>query len=655
MTRAPSSSPYRLRPLAVLVGGLLLALAPLAPELPPWLPPVLVVLAGWRLALEARRRPLPSRWFVVALAAAGSAAALASGVWSRGPRAVLAVFVVLLGVKLLETRTARDRAMGVLLGYFAVLTTFFHRDGLGVAALMALAVWVLTAALVEVADERGARPLHRNLVLAAQLLAQSAPLALALFLLFPRLGVPLWGAPKDARVGRSGLSDEMAPGSIGRVVLSEEVAFRVSFDQGSRAPGLLYWRGPVFDATDGTTWRAAGGRPVRDAASAPRGAELVQRITLEPGAGRWLPALDTPVAAPANGRLTDTLSLLSARPVEDRTRYRAVSAMPPFPSPLSDDLRARALQLPPRVSPRVRALARSLGEGTRGGGELVARILRHLRTEAFFYTLEPPVLVDDPVDRFLFETRRGFCEHYAGAFTLLARVAGVPARVVTGYLGGEWNPVGEYWIVRQSDAHAWSEVWLEGQGWVRVDPTSSVAPERVERRSDAGGPGPARFLPLAGKTAGRWLLLAWDSVDNGWNQWVLGYGTERQLGLLTRLGFSDVTWQRLTWALAAAVALFVAGTTVRVTLRLGAPSEPAVVLYRRYCRTLGRRGVPRLPHEGPRTYARRVAAARPAWAQGAQRVTEAYEALRYGPPPADRAAARKALGELREAVRRMPR
>jgi transglutaminase-like putative cysteine protease len=615
------------------------------------MPPLLLVLGVWRLYLEGYRKRLPNRWLVTALGVLGAAAVLAGAVGPADPDAVLALLVLLAGVKLLETRTARDRVTGVLVGYFVVLANFLYRDTPAMAAYMGAVVLLLTSTLIDTADDRGSRPLRLNLLLAAKMLAQAVPLAVALFLLFPRIAVPLWGAPRDSGAGQTGLSDTMAPGSISRLSLSQDLAFRASFG-GSRGPQPLYWRGPVFEATDGATWSVDRSRNESLPPSGALAGGIEQTITLEPGSGRWLLGLDTPVTSPRQAELTETLSLRALRPVVERLRYGLVSLPPPRPGVLADGLRARDLQLPVRVSPRVRALAEGFLGGARTDAEVVDRALQHIRRGLFSYTLEPPLATADPVDQFLFETRRGFCEHYAGAFTLLMRLAAIPSRVVTGYLGGEWNPVGRYWIVRQADAHAWSEVWLEGRGWVRVDPTAWVAPERVERRIAPGAVGAGGFLPLGVGRFGLWLRLAWDSVDNGWNQWVLGYGAERQLALLTRVGFEDVTWEWLTIALAAVFGILVALTALQVGRGHSVRPDPVLALYRRYCLKLARRSLPRLPSEGPRAYCQRVCRIRPDLAVQVQTITEDYEALRYAPPPLEPATGRETLRALRAAVRR---
>jgi hypothetical protein len=296
-------------------------------------------------------------------------------------------------------------------------------------------------------------------------------------------------------------------------------------------------------------------------------------------------------------------------------------------------MRAINLRLPEGRNPRSVALAEELRQAAPSDADFVQAVLARFREEAFVYTLQPPLLGGGhPVDEFLFRTRRGFCEHYASAFTLLARAAGIPARVVTGYLGGEMNPFSDRLVVRQSDAHAWSEVWLEGRGWTRVDPTAAVAPERIELSLGEALPEGEtlpglRLRSLAGL---RELAQTWDALNSAWTDWVLGYGPERQLALLARLGLRDADWRVLVIGLTISVAAIMLALTLWLALRLRAPSPPeALRLYREFCRRLAQAGIARAPHEGPRDFAERVAAARPALAAEVSQVTRLYTALRY--------------------------
>jgi transglutaminase-like putative cysteine protease len=310
---------------------------------------------------------------------------------------------------------------------------------------------------------------------------------------------------------------------------------------------------------------------------------------------------------------------------------------------------AAALRLPAKVNPRSRALARQLASGASSGEIVLDRVLDHLRASTLIYTLRPPLLGTDTVDEFLFDSRRGFCEHFSSAFVFLMRAAGVPARVVTGYQGGEINPVDGSVVVRQSDAHAWAEVWLAGHGWTRVDPTALAAPLRIEAGLAAALP-QGEPLPFMMRPALAWLRDLrhhWDAASNTWNQWILGYNPERQRELLTRLGFPRTDWRTLAVLLGVttcSLMLLLFGWAVIVRKR----RDPIDRAWGAFCRSLARRGAPRHPWEGPIDYGRRVASAFPADADALRDIAAIYARLRYGP-----SAESGAIRELARRIRRL--
>jgi transglutaminase-like putative cysteine protease len=432
------------------------------------------------------------------------------------------------------------------------------------------------------------------------------------------------------------------------------VAFRVVVDGPTPPADQLYWRGPVLWTTDGRRWD-----PIRREFPPPwfreaptyemTGEPVRYALTLEPHDERWLFALDLPAAAPAGVNLTADFQLLLPRKAVSRQRYELASHTAYRTGPLPQVQQRLALQLPPGRNPRSRELARQWSALT--PAEIVRTALALFRDQPFWYTRQPPLLGDDAIDEFLFDSRRGFCEHYAAAFVTLMRGAGLPARVVTGYQGAEGNPLADYLIVRQSRAHAWAEVWLEGEGWVRVDPTAVIPPQRVETDTDL-----RRFRTTAAPLVDvdlSWLArnlsrmrYGWDALNNAWNQWVLGYNHERQKELLQRLGLLAFGWQGALAFLFGAIGMVLA-TVALYLLRRGRGRPDAVVrLYERYCRKLARVGLGRAPHEGPADFARRVAAARPDLARAGDEITTLYIALRYGAAQAD------ALRQLRGAVQR---
>jgi transglutaminase-like putative cysteine protease len=619
-----------------------LVVAPHLTRVPAWTGGFFGLAVLWALAGLYRGVPLPGRVVraLITVAAVGGVYLQYRTVLGRG--AGVAVLVALAGMKLMETRTLRDGFVGVLLGYFLIVTNFLYSESIPTALYMMLVVVAMTAALIGMQVPGQAPSYPRRVCLAALLLAQALPLAVALFLLFPRLPGPLWRLPQDAYGAVSGLSDSMSPGNISSLSLSEEVAFRVMFDGPPPPPARLYWRGPVLSRTDGRTWRAGAADGQRAPRVQPTGAEVGYTVTLERHDRHWLFLLDAPTTVPEHARLRHDLLTVARTPVRQRLRYSARSA-PQYR--LIDPPEAHhqeALDLPAGAHPRARELAAGWVREQPAPADLVRRALGHFREQAFVYTLTPPLLAGDPVDGFLFETRRGFCEHYAAAFTVLMRSAGVPARVVTGYQGGEVNPLDGYVTVRQSDAHAWAEVWLPKQGWVRVDPTAAVAPARVERGLASAIP--RAQAPLLGLEvvaglyeAWRQVRFGWDAVHNWWNQWVLGYSAQRQASLLGRFGMDPRNWADL----ASGLALLGGASLLLVALllwrRADRRPDPAARCYRRFCHKLARRGLPRRPEEGPLDYAARAAAALPGRTDEIWAITQDYVGLRYagrgGTPP----------------------
>ena len=556
-----------------------------------------------------------------------------------GPSGGVGLLAFLSGAKLLEVEAARDRIGLLFVGVFLLVAHFLDGQSLPAAAWMVLAAIALVAGLVaaQTPDAPLTGQLAARLGPAALLLAQALPLAVLLFLLFPRIQDPLWGLPQQAAT-RSGLSDRMSPGDISQLILSDELAFRAEFPDLPPASRLdsrdLYWRGPVLGDFDGRTWRASP-RPGAGAISAEGTGRPVRYVlTLEPHRQRWLYLLGLPESLPdIPSRLGPDLQWLARDPVNDRQRYAVRAHLDYRLDPrLDPQARARALALPPDVNPRARALAGTWRRTAPDDAAVVGLALALFRGEPFYYTLSPPPLGVDAVDDFLFASRRGFCEHYASAFSFLMRAAGVPARVVTGYQGGEYNQLGNYWIVRGRDAHAWAEVWLEGRGWVRVDPTAAVAPQRVERGLDAALPAaerPSGLISLEGDWL-RPLRLGWDLFNNRWNQWVLGYNHERQRQFLARLSPFLSNLQGMVTALVAAVALALGLVAVALFRQRRAPLDAPARAYARFCARLGRLGLKRGGAESPEAFARRAARARPDLAETVDDITRLYLAARYG-------------------------
>lgn len=636
------------RELAWLVGSLILVIAPHATRAPWWLSLLTLCLYGWRIYFAVNRAPLPSRWLVL-----GVAAVAMLGVWIEhrtlfGRQSGILLLMVFSGLKLLETRTHRDAAVCAFLGYFLVVTNFLYTQAIPTALVMALGVFLLTATLVGFSAPQ--RPMAANLRTSALLLAHAAPAALALFVLFPRVPGPLWGLPQDAYSGMTGLSETMSPGMLSSLALSDSIAFRAEFQTPPPPQAVRYWRGPVLWDFDGRTW-SAGSSFFTQFVPPERGrATYRYEIVLEPHNRYWLFALETAASLPERARMSYDGQILANAPVRTRMRYDVTSVVLPEPQPTeSPAALRRALRLPANFNPRATALAREWRAGSADEAEIVTRAIAFLRQGGYTYTLEPPLLGEDSVDEFLFATKAGFCEHFSSAFVFLMRAADVPARVVTGYQGGELNSVDSIVSVRQADAHAWAEVFLPERGWVRIDPTAVAVPGRLDRSMAAAVP-QASALPLLMRPELEWLRGVrdrWEATVHKWNVWVLGFNPERQRELMASVGVRDADWRALTATLFA----FLGALTLVLlawSLRRFARPDPVQRAWRAFCRKLAARGVERAPSEGPRDFSARAARALPAARHAILRIGSLYIALRYGA-----GASADAVARLRKMVRQL--
>ncbi|HXG28639.1 MAG TPA: DUF3488 and transglutaminase-like domain-containing protein [Nevskiales bacterium] len=636
-----------------LLACLAVVILPHFQRLPVWASVLVTAVLVWRGLAALRRWPLPPAWLRSILAFAAFAGLFLSYGRINSSEAGAGLLVVMVALKLTEMNRLRDCAIVLMLAYFILVTHFLASQEIGTTAYVFASAWLVTALLLEASHPQGPLPPRATLREGATLLLQAVPLMLLMFVLFPRIPGPLWGVPADTHSARMGLSGSMEPGTISQLSRSDEIAFRVVFLDPVPPPNQRYWRGPVLWNYDGRAWGAGHETPAATALPAPQslGGGVRQEIMLEPHDQNWLLALDLPAQGPPQSIQGSGYQLLSSRPLRERQLYQVLSypryrLQPELPEPT----RQRALQLPRYGNARLRALAQEWRARSRSDRDVVNAALRMFNQEAFVYTLQPPLLSrTSAMDDFLFNTRRGFCEHYASAFTLLMRAAGIPARVVTGYLGGELNAAGGHFTVRQSDAHAWSEVWLPGEGWVRVDPTAAVAPQRVESGLAAALPDSEAALVRRGSDI-YWVYQLesyWEWTNAIWNRSILAYGPELQQQFLERFGIRD--WYRMTLVLTALVVGFLAllGAVLLWQARPRGIDDPALREWARVGRALARRNLPRLPHEGPRDYAERVARARPDLAADMDRISGLYIGLRYAGVD-DRAA----LRQLRDYARR---
>ncbi len=653
-TRA-ASLPRDARDTLFLLAVIAVVLLPQLPTLPLWTGALVAVVLLWRGRLAWRSAPLPGRGWRIGMLALAIAATWLSHRTLIGREAGVTLVVVLLALKTLELRARRDAFVVFFLSFFVMLTSFFQSQSLLTAVLMLVALLGLLTALVNAHMPVGRPPLAQAARIAAFMTLAGAPVMLALFLFFPRLS-PLWGTPNDGMTGRSGLSSSMRVGSVAQLALDDGIAARVRFDGGEAPPrNTLYFRGPVLSRFDGAEWTQPQPWERGLPQLRPRGEPVGYELTLEPSNRPWLLALDAMRTAPA---LPDGLRALQGgdlqwsvnRPIGDLLRYRGQSYLDFDSGPVRrSGLLGVGLELPPGSNPRTVELARQLQAQTGGSTPaLVDAALQRLRTGGYVYTLEPGVYGAQTADEFWFDRKAGFCEHIASSFVILMRAAGVPARIVTGFQGGEINPVDGYWTLRNSDAHAWAEVWEEGKGWWRVDPTAAVSPERVGQFRRLSPP-PGFFAGAIGAMSPTLMQHAralWEAVNNAWNQRVLNYTQSRQLDLLKALGMDSPSPADLARVLLfALVAASLGGAAW--AWRERRRTDPWLRLLARARARLARAGVAVPPDSAPRRMAELLAARFGDAAAPTHDWLLRLEAQRYARDPAE------GLAALRRDFRRL--
>ncbi|MDP2226294.1 MAG: DUF3488 and transglutaminase-like domain-containing protein [Moraxellaceae bacterium] len=632
--------------------ALIVALAPQYDRLPPWLSVAVLLACVWRLPRVEQRLGVPGNVLRVLLLLGGLAGVFYSHRTLFGAEGGVSFLVLCAALKLLETRNARDMFVLSVLDIFLLATAFLFSQTLLLTVYVALALVVIVGALMVLQQREGVST-RQTLWRAGVMVGQAAPLMLVLFVFFPRLP-PMWTLNLTEGSGKTGMSDSMSPGDIASLGQSTAVAFRVEFEGEPPPRSKMYWRGLVLANFDGQRWTqselvnnpgALANWDMREMPSwAPTlylGAEqpIAYKVVLEASDEPWLFALGLSQSFTPNVGLMRDYSLRYRSPVFERMRYeaRTFPGARLDPDELPDWLRRETLQLPRNGNSLARAQARRWVNAYGDGRRYIRHVLDWFRTERFYYTLEPPPLGDNRIDEFLFSTRRGFCEHYASSFVFMMRAAGLPARVVVGYQGGEKNELGQHWLVRQLDAHAWAEVWLPGEGWVSVDPTAAVAPDRIERgasglaneRSYWGDSG-VSALRYGNYRMFRQLRAAVDYVNYRWQRDVLGYDSRNQDSFMRRLLGDTSLLRRL--AVMTGILTTLAGLMLLWSLYGHRPySHPADRSYRRFCRQMAAKGIVREPGEAPQAYAERIGREKPALAARAQAITSLYLALRYRP------------------------
>ncbi|MGB7184414.1 MAG: DUF3488 and transglutaminase-like domain-containing protein [Burkholderiaceae bacterium] len=624
-----------------LMGAIALAVLPQAPHLPMWIPIAFALMFCWRLTIVFTGRRLPAFWLRVVGAGACLAAVFAEYESLLGREQGVAMLTLFLGLKLLEMKARRDLFIVIFLCFFLLLTTFFQSQSLVTAVLVLGSVSALIATMITMQFGENEASIASRFRQSGLLLLQAAPIAIAMFVLFPRLATPLWGFQGSSSSASTGLSDSMSPGNVASLSKSSSVVLRAAFKEAPPPNHLLYWRGPVFGDFDGRTWKAVDFQKGR---SVPPEVQIISddtalnyNVTMEPSQNQWLMALDlvTRIDTLRTGKalITPEFTLELNQPIYERLRYTVRSNLN-YRLGVNEttDSLSKWKQLPAGFNPKTRALAQQWRDDRTVSSidDYVNAALRMFHKQAFVYTLQPPQLGRDSVDDFLFTTRSGFCEHFTSSFVVLMRMLGIPARVVTGYQGGEINPVDGFMVVRQSDAHAWAEYWTQADGWVRVDPTAAVAPERIE--SDFRLYNDQASLVSDTPVGDAWTLLQFnlEALTNRWNQWVLNFDRSSQKKLLDGFGMDGGNWYGLAGLLAGAMTLLI-GASALFTLQPRKPRDPTGDAFEAFCLKMATQGIAREKHETPLQFLRRASKMLdPDKAREARRIVAIYSRLRYG-------------------------
>lgn len=630
------------------LAALVFAVIPHVQFLPAWVIVIFLGCSAWRWQVERRRWRLPPPWVRIVLALFSFIGVLASYESVSGVGPGSALLAVMAALKLLETKQRRDQFVLLFISIFLIMSSLLREQYLWSLPYLVAGVLFTMAAWLRMSDRKPV-PIRQSLATGARLIACAVPLMIAMWVFFPRIATPFWAVPIDTSSATSGLSEQMSPGDISSLSLSDAVAFRVTFAGEPPAPHERYWRGLVLHRFNGRTWYgndpSIGSNAQHEVEY--EGQPVRYQVTMEPTRQHWVFALELPYEWDLDRTyMSPQQQLARMQPVDQRISYRVVS-YPDYRlgTELSEFARTAYTRLPKNTNGRTLALARQMRESAGSAEVYVNRVLHKFNAEEFYYTLEPPPLGSDPVDRFLFETRRGFCEHYASAFAVMMRAVGIPARVVVGYQGGEMNPVGRYMIVRQADAHAWTEIWLPRRGWYRVDPTAAVAPERIDEGrygSMRDGIGASWGLNAPSQWLYR-MTLTWDALNTRWNEWILAYGPDNQARFMQWLGMQDPDWRKMMLTLIGILVVLITLVSLLLMRRYRPPSkDPAARLYGRFTRAAG---VEPGKGETPLQLAARILAQRKQAAPATQEITALYLDARYGPPdPA-------AVSQLERAVR----
>jgi protein-glutamine gamma-glutamyltransferase len=597
-------------------------------------------LLAWRLVGIWKPERLPTFPIILLLIVSGMAILYTQHRGILGRDGGTSLFVIALGLKLMEIKSERDLYLINYLAFIVAASQFLYEQSILMAAYILFVCCVLLGSLVFINSY--VAKTGTSLKKAAVIIAQAIPMAIVVFILFPRVEAPRWLLFNDEQKAKMGLSDTMEPGSITDLGMSDELVFRVKFTGAIPPAKQRYWRGPVLTQTDGKKWTQANDLSYQQYLDQPTfsGKPYQYTLLMEPQEKNWVFALDMPADFPNPLRQNANYQLLTSDDLRKRTEFKLTSYPAYNTGYLTKTEYKDARQLPGVPSDNIKQLVAQLHGFDSAPEVFVNQLLNHFRQEDFHYTLTPPLMEDNPIETFLFETRYGFCSHYASAFVYLMRVADIPARVVTGYQGGEFNEVGKFLEIKQADAHAWAEVWLDKQGWVRVDPTAAIAPERIEKNIDIARLVPGGLIsyatPGSGQAAFNLLKQArqlWSNVDYNWQRWVINYNNANQASFLSSFGIAD--FKTMVYWMMSIVGIITALLSLFLFHQKPKPTDRTLKVYNRFLKKIAEAGLSKNTGEGARSFAERIKPKLPGHAVSIEQITAAFIDQRYGSKPTE--------------------
>jgi protein-glutamine gamma-glutamyltransferase len=617
--------------------SLILVISPHLSRFPNWSIVLIMILFMWKIFCIDHQRWQAPKWLLIIISIVSMVGIFIYFGTLFGKTAGSIFLSIMLTVKLHESKSRRDYMLLVSLSFFIIVTNFLFSQSIFTVVYMLFTMIILIISLLSINQGSAKITLNYKIKFSVKLISLTLPLMLVMFVLFPRISGPLWKLPEEKQSALSGLSETMSPGDISSLIQSNALAFRVDFETPAPPQNKLYWRALVLWDFDGHTWEQGKTNPSRVNMQFLRSSKPVNyTITLEPHNKDWLYALDMPSSIPEKAKYTNNSNLRYRDTINSLHQYSVTSILDYVIQPkISQWEKFTGLNFPLNSNPETLAMGQRLATQYKNNEEIVNHVLSLFNQQNFYYTLNPPLTPGfDSVDQFLFNTKRGFCEHYASSFTLLMRAANIPARVVLGFQGGTVNPLNQVMSVRNSDAHAWSEVWLKNRGWVRVDPTAAVAPQRIEQNLQAALDADELldYNSLANNKLIKNVLFYWEAIDNQWKQWVIGYDYDLQQKLLQSILKKNIRLSDLLLIMVIAVT----GTLIIISLYIMKPwrrekSDPVVNIYNRFCKKLSYQGVIRHVYEGPVDFSSRATQALPSQKSSIIMITQLYTTLRYQP------------------------